>query len=394
MQRERLDIPKGDNDAIEKLDAAETVQEQGELKPEAEGLTPAYEGGETVAASSTEASEGPPLKKTWMKPELLIDDELGDLPGEYERDRAVLMVRDPFWVHAYWDLDAESVARAKLEGGAQLTLRVHDVTDLIFNGTNSHYHFDVAMPFDFQRVWYFNVPNDGRTYLAEVGYLRPDGRFIPLARSNAGTTPQAKISSIISDRFVDPEASQPIPQAPAPQVQPPAPPVAPVVAQAPELVPQQPAPVMEAPAVEAPAPMPENLEISEQMYRLSLRGTPYWSANIPKYGDYLIDRATSSEGMPLAAMSSAQHAPQPPAPKAKDFWLVADCELIVYGATEPDAKVTLRGQAVDLRPDGTFSLRFALPDGLHPIPIHAVNADGDMERSLTITVSRNSHAPS
>ncbi|MNX66280.1 hypothetical protein D3C86_973690 [compost metagenome] len=392
MQRERLDIPKGDTDAIEKLDAAETVQEQGEQKPEAEGVTPAYEGGETVAASSAEASEGPPLKKTWMKPELLIDDELGDLPGEYERDRAVLMVRDPFWVHAYWDLDAESVARAKLEGGAQLTLRVHDVTDLIFNGTNSHYHFDVAMPFDFQRVWYFNVPNDGRTYLAEVGYLRADGRFIALARSNAGTTPQSKISSIISDRFVDPGVSQGVAPAPAPQpITIPVPPPAPEPI---ELVPQQPAPAMAAPAVDPVGPAPQNLEISEQMYRLSLRGTPYWSANIPKYGDYLIDRATSSEAMPLAAMSSAQHAAQPPAPKAKDFWLVADCELIVYGATEPDAKVTLRGQAVDLRPDGTFSLRFALPDGLHPIPIHAVNADGDMERSLTITVSRNSHAPS
>lgn len=390
MQRERLDITKGETEAIEKLDASETSAEPGDV-------TPANEAGEAPAAAEAEAPQGPPLKQTWMKPELLIDDDLGELPGEYERDRAVLMVRDPFWVHAYWDLDAESVSRAKLEGGLQLTLRVHDVTDIIFNGTNSHYHFDVAMPFDFQRVWYFNVPNDGRTYMAEVGYVRADGRFIGLARSNAGTTPQAKISSIISDRFVDPEVSQPVTPPPAPQALPSAPQasVAPVEAPAePKLVAQQPAPTMAPPAVEPIAPAPQNLDISEQMYRLSLRGTPYWSANIPKYGDYMLERATSSEAMPLAAMSSAQHAPQPPEAKKKDFWLVADCELIVYGATEPDAKVTLRGQAIDLRPDGTFTLRFALPDGMHPIPIHAVNADGDMERSLTITVSRDSVAPS
>lgn len=392
MQRERLDITKGDTEAIEKLDASETSAEPGDVTPEAGGVTPASEAGEARATSEAEEASGPPLKKTWMKPELLIDDELGELPGEYERDRAVLMVRDPFWVHAYWDLDAESVTRAKLEGGVQLTLRVHDVTDVIYNGSNSHYHFDVAMPFDFQRVWYFNVPNDGRTYLAEVGYLRADGRLIALARSNAGTTPHAKISTIISDRFVDPEVSQPLTPAPAPQAQHPAAPAAQAAPQVPELVAQQPAPPMVSPTVEPVAPV-ENLDISEQMYRLSLRGTPYWSANIPKYGDYSLERATSSEAMPPAAMASAQHAPRPPEAKKKDFWLVADCELIVYGATEPDAKVTLRGQGVDLRPDGTFTLRFALPDGLHPIPIHAVNADGDMERSLTITVSRNSVAP-
>ncbi|MBU6430725.1 MAG: hypothetical protein KGR26_17025, partial [Cyanobacteria bacterium REEB65] len=73
----------------------------------------------------------------------------------------------------------------------------------------------------------------------------------------------------------------------------------------------------------------------------------------------------------------------------KTFWLVADAELIVYGATEPDAKVTLRGERVDLQPDGTFSFRFYLPDGLHPIPIRAINADGDDERQITITVARS-----
>ena len=75
-------------------------------------------------------------------------------------------------------------------------------------------------------------------------------------------------------------------------------------------------------------------------------------------------------------------------PRPKDFWLVADAELIVYGATEPDAKVTLRGEKVQLRPDGTFSFHFVLPDGVHPIPIRALNADEDDERMITITVSR------
>lgn len=80
-------------------------------------------------------------------------------------------------------------------------------------------------------------------------------------------------------------------------------------------------------------------------------------------------------------------------PKNKDFWLVANAELIVYGATEPDAAVTVRGTPIQLRPDGTFSLRFALPDGDHPIPIHGVNADRDMERSIHIEVTRSTRVP-
>ena len=74
--------------------------------------------------------------------------------------------------------------------------------------------------------------------------------------------------------------------------------------------------------------------------------------------------------------------------KGKDFWLRADTELIVYGATEPDAKVTVCGQDVQLYPDGSFSLRFYLPDGSKEYPIKAVSNDGTMERQITFVVER------
>ena len=60
----------------------------------------------------------------------------------------------------------------------------------------------------------------------------------------------------------------------------------------------------------------------------------------------------------------------------RGFWLQANTELIVYGASEPDAKVTIQGQIIQLRPDGSFSLRFALPDGEQSIPISAQSCDG------------------
>jgi hypothetical protein len=74
--------------------------------------------------------------------------------------------------------------------------------------------------------------------------------------------------------------------------------------------------------------------------------------------------------------------------KERKFWLWVDCELIVYGATEPDAKVTVQGRPIALRQDGTFTLRFALPDGKQVIPVKAVSADDIEERTITPIVSR------
>src|SRR5262245_55552946 len=36
-----------------------------------------------------------------------------DLPGGYGRDRIVVMVRDPYWLHAYWEMTRQAVQRAE-----------------------------------------------------------------------------------------------------------------------------------------------------------------------------------------------------------------------------------------------------------------------------------------
>jgi len=67
--------------------------------------------------------------------------------------------------------------------------------------------------------------------------------------------------------------------------------------------------------------------------------------------------------------------------KSKDFWLWVETEIILYGATEPDAKVTLNGKHLQLNPDGTFRLQFPFPDGtLHDFHVKAVDRDGDQTR--------------
>ena len=73
----------------------------------------------------------------------------------------------------------------------------------------------------------------------------------------------------------------------------------------------------------------------------------------------------------------------------RDFHFEIDAELIVYGSTEPNARVTLQGEPVQLRPDGTFTVRFSLPDSRQIIPAVAASPDGVEERTIVLAVERN-----
>jgi hypothetical protein len=75
--------------------------------------------------------------------------------------------------------------------------------------------------------------------------------------------------------------------------------------------------------------------------------------------------------------------------KVKKFFFQLDAELIVYGATLPNSRVTLQGEPVKLRPDGTFTMRFSLPDGRQIIPAVSSSADGTEERTVVLAVERN-----
>ncbi len=334
--------------------------------------------------AETEAEDaekvGPQFKKTWIRHELLIDDALAELPESYGDEKLTVLVRDPFWIHAYWDVTPKTIDRMHAQGGARMALRVYDVTDLVFDGHNAHTWFEIPAA-EYVRNWNIQLPADGRNYLVELGWVTGEGRFIQALRSNVADVPIGRPSPVIADKFVE------LPFKPQPEAKT-------LEAEAPEAA-FVPAEELAPPA--ATSVPNQNVSLPDTMYQLSTRGRGYWSADTPRYGDLTwehLESAMGSHRMGSHAVSSFAAAPTPPAstkPKAsdKDFWLVANCELIVYGATEPDAKVTLRGQNIELRPDGTFSIRFAFPDGLHPIPIHAVNADGDMERSITITVSRD-----
>jgi hypothetical protein len=74
--------------------------------------------------------------------------------------------------------------------------------------------------------------------------------------------------------------------------------------------------------------------------------------------------------------------------RQRSFWLVADAELIVYGATDPAATLRIGEEIVPLAADGTFRLQVPFRDGQQVYPITAVAADGEQRRSITLEFSR------
>jgi len=73
----------------------------------------------------------------------------------------------------------------------------------------------------------------------------------------------------------------------------------------------------------------------------------------------------------------------------KGFWFNVNAELIIYGATEPSATVSIGGRQIRLRPDGSFSYRFALPDGHYDLPAVATSADGTDSREAGLKFARD-----
>jgi len=126
-----------------------------------------------------------------------------------------------------------------------------------------------------------------------------------------------------------------------------------------------------------------SLEITELLRRglLRQRGS----------AEFVSSAGLGVPSQPVTPAPSSVSSPYGGAPSRKGFWFNVNAELIVYGATEPDATVTLGGRPIRLRPDGTFSFRFALPDGVYELPAVAVSVDGSDQRQAALEFSRSTH---
>jgi uncharacterized protein len=67
-------------------------------------------------------------------------------------------------------------------------VRLYDVTDIIFTGTNAHHYYDIAVPYN-KGHWFIKGLTANRSYVAELGVKLKENDFLPVLRSNSVQTP-------------------------------------------------------------------------------------------------------------------------------------------------------------------------------------------------------------
>ena len=286
-----------------------------------------------------------------------IEAEMAPAPRPAAETRVVFLPRDPQWAYVFWDIAEADRTAAQAAGAGQLCLRVADVTGLA--GGSSHPHTLQEVVVDAQATeWYLPVPLSDRDYRVELGFRKsgPAGGWISLAFSSVARVPSLHPSEQILDQFT-PFSLDAAPSAlPAPTIEP------------------------------ADAGLHERLyQTATARWRRLGRG----SEAFHEHEDAgLSDSAFSASGVGLWA-SGRNESGAGLAARQRSFWLVADAELIVYGATDPAARLTIGGEEVPLTPEGTFRIQVPFRDGQQLYPIEAVAADGVQKRNITLEFRRS-----
>jgi hypothetical protein len=319
------------------------------------------------------------------------DEDLGDLPGGYGQSRIVLLPRDPQWAYAYWDIPNDHKQYLRNQGGQQIALRLYDVTDIDIENQAPH-NVQEYLCDEMAREWYFPIPVSDRDYILDIGYRCADGRWLSLAKSAPIRVPPVYPSDWVEDIFVTVNWEEDLKGKTVYNLVPPAKKQAEAAAAA------------AAAASESNAIYDEIFGDMQSLEAQRIAGSLYGSmqhvaASVPpqeSVSSYVFPSGMGMWAMPSVSgmsnvsglnMSGAGFASMPPA-RPRKFWLVADAELIVYGATEPDATVTIGGQPIKLNPDGTFRFQMSFQDGNIDYPIVAVAADGEQSRSIHMTFDR------
>lgn len=249
------------------------------------------------------------------------------------KDRIALMASDPFWLHVVWEISQQSVFRAEAAlgpdwHGAKPILRLLDVTSTDTTSTAEGIVRDVPIHGGVSH-WYIDIPQPPRSYRIDIGYLAKSGQFFVLTRSNVVTPPKAGVSESMPENWA------------------------------------------------------ADVEKAGGVERVLAMSTGFETQGGPSQLKDLLDEQFKR---PMKEGSfGAGAAPG----RLKKFHFDINAELIVFGQTDPTATVTLQNDPVKLRPDGTFTVRFSLPDSRQIIPAVAVSADGLEEQTIVLAVERN-----
>ena len=304
-----------------------------------------------------------------------------ELPEAYGTKRLFLTARDPHWLYAHWDLTRGQQLKLNARSAdGHLILRIyagkiqgHPVCEI-------HVHPE-------SRHWFAHVERAGNAYAAELGYYAPTRRWTRIAVSSTAVAPPDAMATEGEVEFATIPFEFPF-------------------ARLIEII---------------KTAVRENLPLAQAVEKLRRHGHPELPRTTGKPGstwtpqqEQALARVVKVDEMRRVWMGSLEitglirhrfaqeissrgvsslsslSSPFGGSEQSRGFWFTVNAELIIYGATEPTAKVTLGGREIKLRADGSFSYRFALPDGKYELPAVAVSADGADARAANLKFNRGS----
>jgi hypothetical protein len=325
------------------------------------------------------------------------------LPESYGTGKLLLSARDPHTLFAHWDFtDKQQREYTSLAADRHLTLRAYA------HAFSNQPAIEIAAD-PSSRHLFLKAEHAGTSYVAELGYYQADRTWKTVAVSGPATTPSDSPSQEANVVFSTPEALRPtqvktqmelnVPgKLDQPSIIPVTPPRWPFGPEDPStdesrLKQAQQTPE-DAPPFVKRTPRKGWTQLQEQLLgeiiRVSLERREWISsAEIAKLVRHEVS-PSSEIAWPvlpraLVNVSSPVGGEQP---RPKGFWFNINAELIIYGATEPNAQVTIAGQPIQLRPDGTFTCHFALPDGNYALAATAISPENE-QREAKMTFSRH-----
>ena len=248
-----------------------------------------------------------------------------------ENDRIILVVRDSFWVQAYWEITRSSVSRARAAFAgkwyaAQPVLRLLKIS----NDGNTNAVEEIVEEISIHggvSNWFINVKVPSRNYRVVVGYLcKESGKFHLIAKSNEVELPKVSEATDCTWNDITNEA--------------------------------------------------------QRYYSLSGGNDP----NLASADLKAVFEEKSRQPMHIPAFQRLGSAIYP---TAREFEFEVDAHMIVHGSTDPQANVSVGGEPVHVEADGTFVLKMDLPDRRQVLPVIASSRDGTEQRTTVLAIERN-----
>jgi hypothetical protein len=264
-----------------------------------------------------------------------------ELPDNYGDNKLVLLVRDPHWCFLYWELQSEHIQ----SGFARLNRSQDEVRHVlrIHSPSGGGAYFDVDIDFR-SGSHYIELSPSGASFFSEIGLLDREGHFAALAVSNTVTLPLDGPSDVIDERWMT------------------------------------------------------TTENFEEIYVLSggsITGDRTGGGLNPLGASEELQRTRSEQrrtmdfSSPAVSSFSSGQSHNPPE-KSFNYWL--DAELVLFGGADPGATIKLSGENLELRPDGTFSTRFVLPEGTLDLPVTFESHDRSEVHTVQPTINRKTVA--